>query len=61
MPTPAGDFDAVGPIKDIEFAQGLLLSLGRENLLNPNVSADGLTVFEDWSGTAFPARHDVWG
>jgi hypothetical protein len=60
MPTADVDFDVAGLVKDIEFAQGLLFS-GGGNSSNPNVSADGLTVYEDWSAFAPPTRHDVWG
>ena len=59
MPTPDADFDVVWLLKDIEFAQGLLFS-GGGNSSNPNVSADGLTVYDDWSAFAAPTRHDVW-
>jgi hypothetical protein len=60
MPSPDADFDVVWLLKDIEFAQGLLFS-GGGNSSNPNVSADGLTVYDDWSAFAAPTRHDVWG
>jgi hypothetical protein len=60
MPTPDADLDVVWLLKDIEFAQGLLFS-GGGNSSNPNVSADGLTVHDDWSAFAAPNRHDVWG
>ena len=55
------DFDGVGFAKDIEFVQGLLHSPGDQNLLNPYISADGLTLFDDWPGIPSPTRHDVWG
>jgi Ca2+-binding RTX toxin-like protein len=60
MPTPDAEFDVAGLVKEIEFAQGLLSS-GGGNSSNPNVSADGLTIYEDWSAFAPPTRHDVWG
>jgi hypothetical protein len=60
MPTPDAEFDVAGLVKEIEFAQGLLFS-GAGNSSNPNVSADGLTIYEDWSAFAAPTRHDVWG
>ena len=60
MPTPAGDFDGVLPVTEMEFARDLLLSLAREKPLNPNAPGDGLTLFDDWSGVASPTRHDVW-
>ena len=60
MPTPDAEFDVAGLVKEIEFAQGLLSS-GGANSSNPHVSADGLTVYEDWSAFAAPTRHDVWG
>jgi hypothetical protein len=60
MPTPDAEFDVAGLVKEIEFAQGLLFS-GAGNSPNPNVSADGLTVYEDWSAFAAPTRYDVWG
>ncbi|WP_298096310.1 M10 family metallopeptidase C-terminal domain-containing protein [Brevundimonas sp.] len=59
MPTPDAEFDVAGLAKEIEFAQGLLSS-GGGNSSNPHVSADGLTVYEDWSAFAAPTRHDVW-
>ncbi|WIY70082.1 M10 family metallopeptidase C-terminal domain-containing protein [Aquidulcibacter paucihalophilus] len=61
LPPVEVDFDGTGFVKDIEFAQGLLHALGDQNLQNPYISADGLTVFEDWSGIASPTRSDVWG
>ena len=61
MPPLAGDFDGVGFVKDMEFARGLLHSLGDQNSTNPYVSADGLTLFDDWSGIPSATRHDVWG
>jgi hypothetical protein len=60
MPTPDAEFDVAGLVKEIEFAQGLLFS-GAGSSSNPNVSADGLTVYDDWSAFAAPTRHDVWG
>ena len=60
MPTPDAEFDVAGLVKEIEFAQGLLFS-GAGNSPNPHVSADGLTVYDDWSAFAAPTRHDVWG
>ncbi len=60
MPTPDAEFDLAGLVKEIEFAQGLLSS-GGGNSSNPNVSADGLTIYEDWSAFAAPTRPDVWG
>jgi len=60
MPTLSGDFDGLSVIKAIEFAQGLLHSAGGQSS-NPNVSDDGLTLFDDWSVFAAPTRHDVWG
>jgi Ca2+-binding RTX toxin-like protein len=60
MPTPDAEFDVAGLVKEIEFAQGLLFS-GAGNSSNPHVSADGLTIYEDWSAFAAPTRHDVWG
>ena len=60
MPTPDAEFDVAGLVKEIEFAQGLL-SAGGGNSSNPHVSADGLTVYEDWSAFPAPTRHDVWG
>jgi hypothetical protein len=60
MPTADVDFDVVGLVRDIEFAQGLLFS-GGGNSSNPNVSADGLTVYDDWSAFAPPTRDGVWG
>jgi hypothetical protein len=59
MPTPDAEFDVAGLAKEIEFAQGLLSS-GGGNSSNPHVSADGLTIYEDWSAFAAPTRHDVW-
>ncbi|MFN7618599.1 MAG: M10 family metallopeptidase C-terminal domain-containing protein [bacterium] len=60
MPTPDAEFDVAGLVKEIEFAQGLLSSRGG-NSSNPHVSADGLTIYEDWSAFAAPTRPDVWG
>jgi Ca2+-binding RTX toxin-like protein len=60
MPTPDAEFDVAGLVKEIEFAQGLLSS-GGGNSSNPHVSADGLTIYEDWSAFAAPTRPDVWG
>ncbi len=61
MPAAEGEFDGVGLVRDMAFARDLLLSLAREDPLNPNVSADGLTLFDDGSGIASPTRPDVWG
>jgi hypothetical protein len=61
LPPLEGDFDGVGLVKDMDFARGLLASLGHANTLNPHVSEDGLTVFEEWSGIAPHTKHDVWG
>ena len=61
LPAVSDDFDGLGLVKDMEFARGLLNSLGEHNSTNPYVSADGLTVFDDWSGVPAPTRHDVWG
>ena len=60
MPPADAEFDVAGLVKEIEFAQGLLFS-GAGSSSNPNVSADGLTVYDDWSAFAAPTRHDVWG
>jgi hypothetical protein len=60
LPPLDGDFEVVGLLKDIEFAQGLRFSAGSGESANPHVSADGLTVFDDWSAFAPPAKHDVW-
>jgi Ca2+-binding RTX toxin-like protein len=59
MPPADVDFDVAGLVKEIEFARGLLFS-GAGSSPNPNVSADGLTVYEDWSAFAPPTRDDVW-
>jgi Ca2+-binding RTX toxin-like protein len=59
MPTPEAEFDA-GLVMEIEFAQGFLFS-GGWNSSNPDVSADGLTVYEYWSAVAVPTRQDFWG
>jgi hypothetical protein len=61
MPPLAGDFDGVGFVREMEFARGLLHSLGDQNTTNPYVSADGLTLFDEWSGILSPAKPDVWG
>jgi len=55
-----GDFDGAGFIKNMD-SPLLLRLLGQESRSDDNVSADGLTLFDDWSGIATPARGDSWG
>ena len=61
MPLPEGDFDGSNLVKLSASMRDVLLSLGEESTLNPHISEDGLTVFEDWSGIASPNRSDIWG
>ncbi len=61
MPLLEGDSDWLGLNKDISVDRDLLLSLTSDNMLNPSVSSDGLTLFDDWSGIVSPTRNDVWG
>ena len=62
MPALSVDFDAhLSSVAELEVARELLMTLAREHPLHPNFSGNGLTLLEDWSGVAPPARHDVWG
>lgn len=61
LPPLEGDVDTLGLVKDMDFALGLLQVPGVGNGSNPYLSADGLTVYEDWSGLPDSTRNDVWG
>ena len=60
MPVLESDLDGAGLGRDVDFAEGLLRLLSREDSQNPHVSADGLTLPEDPSAIPSPTRHDVW-
>ncbi len=62
MPTLSGDFDiGLSGVGDLELTREQMMAHLREHPLNLHNSADGLTVFEDWSGIHSPARDDIWG
>ncbi len=61
MPSLGDDFDGAGLVKDVAFARGLLFSMAHDNTLSSNLSADGLTVFDELGALGSPGRHDVWG